>query len=114
MIGNPQCRAGGTVSGRATAQEGHSLRDITILDPCPASIDGPLHTPERESLFGRDHNQLVFPLAERHVASDEPKSHDAERQARSQRRRMCQPPSLSDSCVASSQGLSGIAKTEED
>jgi hypothetical protein len=99
-MGHPQLRPGGAVSGRTGAQETYPLRHIAIFDLDPAAIDRSLRTPERETLLGRHRNQLVYPPIQGCVVSDETKRHGADRQARSQRRRMSQPPSLSDCCIA--------------
>ena len=82
--------------------------------PLPSRERLSQRTPERETLLGRDRNQLVCALIQGHVVSDERKQPGARRQAASQRRRMSQPPSLSDCCVALCQCLVGKAETEKD
>src|SRR5262249_23206117 len=74
--------------------------------------DGCHRTPERETLLGCHGNELRCALIQRSDVSDEREQYVAERQARSQRRRMRQPPSLSDCCAALCHCL--IRKTERE
>src|ERR1700738_3082914 len=113
MMGHPHLRPGGAVSARTTAQERYPLRHIAILDVDPAAKDRSPRTPEGETLVGRDRNQLIYPLAEGRVISDEQKQQAAPSQTHSQRRRMSQPPSLRDRCVAPCQCPIGKAETEK-
>src|SRR6266851_2619011 len=99
-MGHPHLRPGGAVSRRTAAQKRYPLGHVAIFDLDPPAIDGSLRTPVGETLLGRHRKQLVYPLAEDCVISVERKQPAAECQARSQRRRMSQPPSLSDCCVA--------------
>ena len=114
MIGHPYPCPGGAVSGRTAAQERYTLGHIAILDLDPPAIDRSHRTPEGETLLGRHRNQLVCPLIQGCVVSDEQKHRGAVHQARSQRRRMSQLPSLSDCRVALCQCLVGKAETEKD
>src|SRR6185295_11948378 len=93
-------RPGGAVSGRTAAQERYPFGPVTIFDRDPPAIDRSLRAPEGETLLGRDRSQLVCPLIQGYAVSDERKQPGADRQAHSQRRRMSQPPSLGDCCVA--------------
>src|SRR5216683_1900375 len=114
MMGHPQLRPGGAVSRRTAAQERYSLCYIAILDLDPAAIDRSLRTPVSETLLGRHPDRLVRPLIQGRILAEKRKQPGADRQARSQRRRMSQPPSLGDCCVGLCQCLVGKAKTEKD
>src|SRR5262249_43322674 len=101
------------VSPHPPAQKSHSVRHIAILGLGPAAIDRPQRTIQGETLLGRHRNQLVCPLTKGYVLSIERNQPGADRQARSQRRRMRPCPSLSDRCVTLCQCLSGVSKTEK-
>ena len=96
--GHPQLGPGGVVSRRTAAEKRYPLRHIAILGLEPAAIDRSHRDPEW--LLDRHCNQLVYPLAEDCVLSDERKRYGADCQDRSQRRRMSQSPSLSNCCSA--------------
>ena len=113
-MGHKHFCPGGAVSGGTVAQERRPLRHITIFDRDPAAKDRSLGVPKREALLGDDRNQLVYPLAEDCVVSHQRQHRGAIRQARGQRRRMSQAPSLSDCRVALCQCLVGKAETEND
>src|SRR5262249_6941792 len=72
-----------------------------------------LGSPDGETPFGRDRNQLAGPLIQGRVVSDERKDRGAECQARNQRGRMSQSPSLGDGSAALCQCLVGKAETEK-
>jgi hypothetical protein len=114
IMGHKHLRPGGAVSRRTATQERHSLRHITILDLDPPAKDRSLRTPEGETLLGRHRNQLVCPLIQRCVVSDEREQNSADCQARRQRRLMSQPPSLGDCCAAPSERLVGKAEARQD
>ena len=78
-----------------------------------AAIDRSLRLPVRETLLGRHRNQLVYPLIQRCVVSDERKQPHTDRQARSQRRWMSEPPRLTDVCAVPCQCLVRKAETEK-
>src|SRR5262249_61264280 len=69
--------------------------------------------PARETLLGRYRNELICPLIQSCVVSHEPKKHGTVPQAYSQRRRVCQPPSLGHCGVAPCQCLLRITETEK-
>src|ERR1700730_1483108 len=113
-MGHPHFGPGGAVSRRTVAHQRYSLRYIAILDLDPAAKDGSHRTPERETLLGCHGNELVCPLTQGYVVSDERKQPTVRRQAHSQSRWMSQPPRLSDGGVASCQCLIRQAETEKD
>ena len=76
-MGYPHLRPGGAVSRRTAAQERYPLRHIAILDLDPSAIDRSLRTPKGETLLGRHRNQLVCPLTQGCVISDERKQQGA-------------------------------------
>jgi hypothetical protein len=76
-MGHPILRPSGAVSSQTAAKERHPLRYIAILDRDPASQDGSLGAPVGEILLGRYRDQLVYPLAEDCVISDERKEDGA-------------------------------------
>ena len=69
-------RTGGAVSGQTDEQERYPFDHIAIFDFEPPTIDRSLRTPERETMLGRDRNQLVCPLAEGSIVSEEGKQRD--------------------------------------
>ena len=83
-------------SRRTTAQEKYSFRDITIFDPYPPTMDGSVRTPGRNILLGRHRNQLVNPLIQGRVVSDEREKKGADCQGYGQSLRMSQSASLGD------------------
>src|SRR6516225_9633665 len=107
-------RPGGAGSRCTPAQQRYPLRYITILDLNPPATDRFHRTPVGETLLGRHRNQLIHPLAEGCVVSDEQTQPDAGCQVPSQRRRMSQPPSLSDCRAAPFQCLVRIAEAGKD
>jgi hypothetical protein len=113
ILGHPRKRSSGAVSLRTAAQERYPLYHIAILHLDPPATDRSLRMPAGETLLGRHRNQLACPLIQGHVVSAEQKQQGAERQARSQRRRVSQPPSFSDRCPALYQGLVRITETEK-
>ena len=100
MMSHPLLSPGGAVRRQTAAQERYPLRRISISDLDPAVKDRTQRAPKGETLLGRERSQLVSPFTQGCVVSTEQKHPGAERQALSQRRRMSQPPSLSDCCVA--------------
>ena len=112
--GASNLRPGGTESGQTAAQERYPLRHIAILDLDPAAIDRSHRTPEGKpcsvatatSWSARSSRATLSPTSESSQAPI-PK-------LRSQRRRMSQPPSLGDCCVAPCQCLVRKAETEKD
>src|SRR6516164_5563385 len=66
-----------------------------------------------EPVLGCYGNQLLYPLAEACVVSEERKQPGAQRQAHGQSRRVSQAPRLGDCCVALSQRLVRKAATEK-
>ena len=113
-MGHPYFGPGGAVSRRASTQQRHPLRYIAIFDLDPAARDGSHRTPERETLLGCHGNELVCPFIHGYVVANERNQYVAECQARSQRRRMSQPPSLGDRCAAVCHCLIRKAETEQD
>jgi hypothetical protein len=77
-MGRPHFRPGSTVSRRTAAQQRYPFGHITILDRDPAAMDRSHRTPDRETLLGRHRNQLVCPLIQRYVVSDNRKRQGAE------------------------------------
>ena len=65
---------GGTVGGPTAAQQRYPLRHITIFDLDPAAKDRSQRMPTGETLLGRDRNQLVCPLIQGYLVSDERKA----------------------------------------
>src|SRR6516162_8802946 len=114
IIGGPYFGPGGAVSHRTAMQKQYSLLYIAIFDFDPAARDGSHRTAEREALLGCDGNELACPLLQGYVVSDERKQYVAECQARRQRRRMSQPPSLSNYCAALCYCLIRKAEIEQD
>src|SRR6516162_4614027 len=84
-----------------------------MSDLDPAAIDLSLRTPVGETLLGRHCNQLVCPVIQRSVVSDERKQSRADRQPTSKGRRMSQPPSLRDVGAPQRQRLVGEAEAEK-
>ena len=107
MIRHIPHRSSRAVGGRSTAQERYPLRHIATPDLCPPAIDGSLRAPVVETLFGRHCNELVCPLAEDCVVSDERTQPCADRQAHGQRRRMNQPSSLNVAALLCANAWSG-------
>src|SRR6516162_9537668 len=106
-MGDEQIHTAGAISGRATSQKRHSSHRIAMFDLDPAAIDLSLRTPVGETLLGRHCNELVCPLIQRYVVSDERKQSRADRQPTSKGRRMSQPPSLRDVCAPRANAWSG-------
>src|ERR1700730_13110523 len=111
-MGHKQLRPGGAESDRTAAQERHSLRDITIFDPDPPTMDGSQRTPGGDTLLGRHRNEPVSPLIQGRVVSDEREQNGAAAQGYGQSLRMSQSASLGDCCIALCQCLVRKAETE--
>src|ERR1700720_730365 len=111
-MGHPGLRPGGAEGAQTAAQESYPFHHIAIFDLGISAIDRSLSTPGGETLFGRYRDQLISPLAEGRIISAERKQTRTDRQSRSQRRRMSQPPSLGDCRAAPCHCLVRIAETE--
>ena len=70
--------------------------------------------PERESLFGRDGDELRCPLIEGRVVTDQRQQHVSKCKACRQRRWMSQPPRLGNCCIALSHCLIWKAECKQD
>ena len=114
MIRNPPLRSGRAKSAGTTAQQWHSLAHFASSGLGPAAIDSSLPTPQREALLGRYDHQLLCPLTQGQVVSEERKQHGAACEAHSQRRRISQAARLGDGLVAFCQRLIRIAETEQE
>ena len=112
-MGHKCLRPGGPVSARTAAEERYPLRHLTIFDLGPPAIDGSLPAPVRETLLGRDRNELACPLIQGSKVADEQKQPDADGQAARQQRRIIRPLSLGDDCITLFQRLVRVTKTEK-
>src|SRR5580704_12263023 len=112
-MGHPQLRPGGAECDRTAAQERRSLRDITIFDLDPPTMDGSHRTPGGDTVLGRHSNQPVSPLIQSRVVSDEREQDGATAQGYGQSLRMSQSASLGNCCIALRQCLVRKAETEE-
>jgi len=70
-MGHKCLRPGGPVSARTAAEERYPLRHLTIFDLGPPAIDGSLPAPVRETLLGRDRNQLTCPIIQGSKVADD-------------------------------------------
>jgi hypothetical protein len=62
MVGHEHLRPGGAVSRRTAAHKRYPLDDIAILGLDPAAIDRTERTPLRESLLGRQRDQVFYKM----------------------------------------------------
>src|SRR6516162_11207033 len=113
-MGHPRLRPGGAKGRRSAAQERYPLHHVAIFGLDPPAISRSQRTPVMETLRDSHCDQLFCPLIQGCTVADERKQPAADIQAQSQRRRMSQPPSVSDCCVAPRQCPIGIAETEKD
>jgi hypothetical protein len=111
-MGQHRLRPGGAESGQTAAQKRYPLRHIAILDLDPPAIDRAPRTLEGKTILGRHRNELVCPLIQDCVVSDQAKQSGVGSQGPSERRRMSQSPRLSDGRIAPCQCLVGEAETE--
>src|SRR5215813_14706507 len=68
--GHPRRRPSRTVSARTGAQQRQTLDHIGILGLDPPTEDRSCRTVERETLIGRDRDQVVRPLLQAYVVTD--------------------------------------------
>src|ERR1700746_515681 len=112
-MGHPHLRPDSAVCRHTVAQEKYSFRDITVSGPYPPTMDGSERTPGGDILLGRYRYQLVNPLIQGRVVSDEREQNDAAAQGHGQSHRMSQSASLGDCWFALCQCLVWKAETEE-
>src|SRR6516225_7966569 len=105
----PQLRPGGPKSGRTTAHERQSIRNIAIIDLGPAAIDRSHPTPVGEALLAGDRSQLVCAGC---GVSYQYKQRRDQGQARSYKPRISQPLGDGECCVALCQSLARKTETE--
>jgi hypothetical protein len=69
---------GGAVSRRTFAQQRYPFDHIAIFCFDPSAVDRARRTPSRETLLGRDLDQLARPAIQSFVVSDKRKQYRAE------------------------------------
>ena len=78
-MGHEHHSASGAVSARTAAQERYALRHTAIFDLGPPAIDSPHRTPEGKTLLGGHRDDLVRPLFQSCVVSDQQNESGAHR-----------------------------------